>query len=88
MRETRWTVRNRLHVSVGERAERRVWGRRGRIRTCPGRRGLRFTRAKECGVWWKTWVVTSNLLKWIGMLDGRDNERDSIVRLFIFVFSS
>lgn len=30
--------------------------RRGETRTWPGRRGLRFTRAKVWGVRWKTWV--------------------------------
>ncbi len=29
--------------------------RRGETRTWPGRRGLRFTRAKVWGVRWKTW---------------------------------
>lgn len=54
IRETVW---KRSASSWGVRSERRGRTRCGETRMWPGRRGLRFTRAKVEGVVWKTYRV-------------------------------
>jgi len=49
-------VRNKSVISEEVRSLKRGTGRRGQMRMWPGRRGLRFTRAKVRGVMWKTWI--------------------------------
>jgi hypothetical protein len=71
IRETVW---KRSASSWEVRSERRGRTRCGETRMWPGRRGLRFTRAKEWGVVWKTYRVVS---AWgCGFGGGGDHGRD------------
>ena len=49
-------------TSAGERSEKRGMTLLGETRTCPGRRGLRLTSAKEWAVMWKTFERVRRLL--------------------------
>lgn len=54
----RVTVRKRSLISSFVRSDRCGLTRSGETRIWPGRRGLRFTKAKECLVTWKTYRLS------------------------------
>lgn len=76
MRCTRCTAWKRSVSSGAVSSVNRLCGCRGQISTCPGNRGLRLTRAKECGVVRKTWA-------WLVCLFGREAMVDDDIHISI-----